>query len=147
MGLDNGLIIKPKTERGKYYLEAYFHNLRNEYAEKDEYEFGYWRKCWNIRQKFIDDFVYDEEEQEIRFELDDIPAIIETLEYFLNKDNWKMGNVFNAGSTIFNWYEEIASIANAIRDLYIFYDNIDNDVDNEDDVCDEDFEIYFYDSY
>ena len=145
MGLDNGIIIRARTEKGKDYLERYFIKLKNDSSYSiDEYRFGYWRKCWNIRQKFIDDFGYDKEKQCIIFELDDIPAIINTLKYFLDENNW----VYNGNhSAIFNWYEEVASIANAINNLYRFYDSIDVGADNEDDVTDEDFKIYFYDSY
>ena len=140
MGLDNGIMIKPRTERGRNYLERNFPGNR----DGEKYEFGYWRKCWNIREKFIDDFNYDKEEQIIVFEIKDIPAIIETLKYFLDENNWKYNG---KTSLIFSWYEEIASIANAIHDLYLFLDYIDEGADNEDDVTDEDFEIYFYDSY
>lgn len=140
MGLDNGIVIRPKTEKGRSYLERNFPGNR----DGGKYDFGYWRKCWNIREKFIDDFNYDKEEQVIVFEIKDIPAIIETLKYFLNENNW----VYDGHtSSIFNWYEEIPSIAIAINDLYRFVDYIDEGADNEDDVTDEDFEIYFYDSY
>lgn len=141
MGLDNGIRIEPKTEKGKNYLKNHFHYLEDSYGD---YEFGYWRKCWNIREKFLDDFIYDRDQQEIEFKLNDIPAIINTLKYFLNEDNWEYEG---KTSWIFNWYEEVASIANAIRNLYLFYDYVDEGADNEDDVTDEDFEIYFYDSY
>ncbi len=141
MGLDNGIIIKPRTEKGRRFLERYFHHLLDDIFSG--YEFGYWRKCWNIREKFIDDFKYDKENCEIKFELDDIPAIIGTLKYFLNEENWEYNG---RTSLVFNWYEEIANIANTIHDLYFFYDYIDED-DDEDDVTDEDFDIYFYDSY
>ena len=142
MGLDNGIIIKPRTEKGRRFLENHFHHLKDDIF--CGYEFGYWRKCWNIREKFIDDFKYDKEDCEIKFELDDIPAIIDTLKYFLDEDNWEYDG---STSLVFNWYEEIASIAKTIRDLYLFYDYIDAGADNEDDVTDEDFDIYFYDSY
>lgn len=142
MGLDNGIIIKGRTKKGRQFLERHFHYLQDNIVVG--YEFGYWRKCWNIREKFIDDFKYDKENCEIKFELDDIPAIIDTLKYFLNEDNWDYNG---STSLVFNWYEEIASIANAIRNLYLFYDYIDVGADNEDDVTDEDFDIYFYDSY
>lgn len=145
MGLDNGIIIRGKTEKGKKYLINYFAYLLKDYENNSEtvkLEFGYWRKCWNIRKKFIDDFGYDAKEQEIRFELDDIPAIIETLKYFLNEDNWAYKGEY---SQVFSWIEELPSIANAMRDLWIFYDYLDSYSDNE--FTDEDFEIYFYDSY
>jgi hypothetical protein len=142
MGLDNGIIIKAKTKKGNSYLERYFDWLES--SNESKYEFGYWRKCWNIRGKFIDDFKYDRKNCLITFKISDIPAIINTLKYFLKKENWEYNG---KTSLVFNWYEELPSIANAIRDLYLFYDYIDEGADNEDDVTDEDFEIYFYDSY
>lgn len=144
MGLDNGITIKPKTKKGEEYLERYFHTLKDKYSNKTEYEFGYWRRCRNIRAKFIDDFNYDKEKQKIKFKIEDIPQIIETLKYFLNEDNWEYNGYT---SQIFIWIEEVASIANAMHDLYLFYEHIDEGADNEDDVTDEDFEIYFYNSY
>ena len=53
MGLDNGLVIKGKTLRGKEVLVEDF-----DYLEKYNgcYELGYWRKCWNIREKFLEVF-------------------------------------------------------------------------------------------
>ena len=144
MGLDNGLMIKPKTIKGEKYLERYFHTLKDKYSDETEYEFGYWRKCWNIRAKFFDDFDYDEIDGAIYFKIEDIPQIINTLKYFLNEDNWEYdGNI----SQVFDWITEVASIANTMRDLYLFYEYIDEGADNEDDVSDEDFTIYFYDSY
>lgn len=144
MGLDNGLMIKPKTIKGVTFLDTYFHKLKDNYSDEIEYKFGYWRKCWNIRAKFIDTFDYDKIENAIYFQIRDIPRIIETLKYFLNEDNWEYnGNT----SLVFNWYEEVASIANAMHDLYLFYEYIDEGADNKDDVTDEDFIIYFYDSY
>lgn len=139
MGLDNGIVIRGKTEKGTNYLKNNFSSCYDKYIG---FEFGYWRKCWNIRRKFIDDFGYDTERQEIKFELDDIPLIIETLKYFLNEDNWEYGECY---SQIFSWIEELPSIANAMQNLWRFYDNLDIDPDNE--LTDEDFEIYFYDSY
>jgi len=142
MGLDNGIIITDKTKKGEDFLKRHFSDNYSPYLS--EYEFGYWRKCWNIREKFLDDFNIDKNEQLIHFKISDIPSIINTLKYFLDENNWEYNG---RTSLVFNWYEEIASIANAIRDLYLFYDYIDEGADNEDDVTDEDFEIYFYDSY
>ena len=142
MGLDNGIIIKGKNEFAKSYLEEHFSYLK-EYS--DAYEFGYWRKCYNIRKRFIDTFNYDYEKGEIRFTIKDIPKIIEVLKYFLNEDNWIMGNAFNNGSCVFGWVEELPSIASAIRDLAFFYN--DGYYGDEIELTDEDFEIYFYDSY
>jgi len=142
MGLDNGIIITGKTKKGENFLKNYFSNNYDPHIGK--YEFGYWRKCWNIRQKFLDNFKYNRKKCLITFKISDIPAIINTLKYFLKQQNWEYNG---KTSLVFNWYEELPSIANAIRDLYLFYDYIDEGADNEDDVTDEDFEIYFYDSY
>ena len=142
MGLDNGIIIRANTKKGYSYLKRHFIYLQ-ETSNNFSYEFGYWRKCWNIREKFITDFKYDKENYLITFKISDIPAIIDALKCFLNEENWEYNG---RTSLVFNWYEELPSIANAIRNLYLFYDYIDED-DDEDDVTDEDFDIYFYDSY
>ena len=138
MGLDNGIIIRGKSERGREYLKGW-EPLRNNWWSKDEYEFGYWRKCWNVRQRFLDIFDTYNDEYEIKLTISDIPTIVnEVLRYFLNEDNWEYEGHC---SQVFSWIEELPSIANAMSDLNGFYDDV------VDFYTDDDFDIWFYDSY
>lgn len=142
MGLDSGIIIKHKTKAGEEFLKKNFKHLEENYAP-GEYEFGYWRKCWNIRERFFDVFrdrIEDHNWVEIEFKLSDIPMIVnKVLKYFLDEDNWEYEGCY---SQVFTWIEELPSIATAMRDLTIFYEMV-----IEEELSDEDFEISFYDSY
>ena len=147
MGLDNGIIIKAKSENGLNFLRKNFSDLKAEFDDEGrEFEFGYWRKCWNIRSKFLEDFWYNEENYEIRFSIDDIPEIIETLEFFVEEKNWTYGN-----GSIFEWSDEIKHLLKVIRDLKFFYlgvkELINLNTANDEMLREEDFEIFFYDSY
>ena len=134
IGLDNGIIIKGKNKKGQEFIKS----RENSW---NEYELGYWRKCWNIRSKFIDDFKYNKDEQKIKFSLKDIDKIIDTLAYFLVKDNWEYEG---QTSTVFSWEEEIPSIAQAIKNLYDLKEEI---YYMDEKITDADIDFYFYDSY
>ncbi len=62
----------------------------------------------------------------------------EVLEFFLDKNHWVYKDCY---SHIFSWEVELVPIANAIRDITLFFEYLDDDLTNED------FEIRFYDSY
>ena len=140
MGLDSGITIKGKTTAGKLFLEQYFEQNYDNYC--DNYDFGYWRKCWNIRERFYDVFkdrIMNHNNCNLELSIEDLLTFKnDVLIYFLNPDNW----VYNsARSTVFSWEEELTSISNSICDIYYFLDSI------EENFTDEDFEIEFYDSY
>ena len=137
MGLDNGLIIKGKTINGKKYLEKNFSHLERDYSG---YNFAYWRKCWNIRRAFIDTFKdkYNEDNYEIIFNIPDLWDVRTILKDFLIEENWE------DNESIWSWEQVIPHISETIRDITNFI----NDVTEEDSgLGEEDFEIYFYDSY
>ena len=146
MGLENGLVVIPKTEKGKDFLESFYPSSLIDEAEwkenpwNKEWDFTYWRKCWNIRSKFLQEFhdKYDEDKQEIVFTLKDIPRIILTLKYFLKAKNWEVD-----GNSIWEWHEGLPQIAEAIHYLWVL---LDHGYERER-ITDEDIEIYFYDSY
>ena len=108
MGLDNGVVIKHKSLKGYDFLKDNFKYLCDEDYTGD-FEFGYWRNCWNIRHRFFEVFSdkYDEDTQRINFKIIDIPVIIDgVLKYFLNEDNWDDNR--------HEWWEILPSIASSI---------------------------------
>lgn len=144
MGLDNGLIMKKKTQKGENFLKIYCSRLEETYAPGC-FEFGYWRKCWNIRQRFLDVFKdkYNNDDYAIYLTIEDIPVIVEkVLKFFLDENNWEYDG---HTSQVFTWYEELPSIAQSIRNLMEFYE--DWRADDELKINNEDIEFYFYDSY
>ena len=88
MRLNNSFKVIAKTEKGKDFLKSFFPpDMEDIYS--GGWELTYFRKCWNIRNRFIERFNYDYDKQEIVFILKDIPKIIKTFKYFLNERNWK----------------------------------------------------------
>ena len=146
MGLENGIVVIPTTSRGKDFLESFYSPELIDDAEwkenpwNVEWDFSYWRKCWNIRSKFLQEFndKYDEDNQEIIFTLKDIPRLIKVLKYFLNSRNWEAD-----GNSIWEWHQCLPGIADAIHYLYVLWDKGYDDERIED----IDITIYFYDSY
>ena len=140
MGLDIGIIIKPKTEAARKYLKNEFPNNRDEYSTDIQYEFGYWRKTWNIRRRVIDVFkLPNHDDANITMTFDQLKIFRdEVLEFFLDKNHWVYKDYY---SHVFSWEVELVPIAHAIRDITLFFEYLD------DDLTDEDFEISFYDSY
>ena len=140
IGLDIGIIIKPKTEAAREYLKNEFPENRDEYSTGIKYEFGYWRKTWNIRQRVIDVFeLPNHDDANLTMTLDQLKIFRdEVLEFFLDKDHWVYKNEY---SHVFSWEVELVPIANSIRDITLFFEYLD------DDLTDDDFEIRFYDSY
>jgi len=137
MGLDNGIELKAKTSRGIKYLaenhDFYFYN--------DDDDIGYWRKCWNIRRKILNAFNdkdYDGSGGYINLtSVKDLVNMAETLKYFLHEENWDKD-----GSSIWDWYIVLPSIAEAIKKLRYLIEDIENE-----DISIDDLNIYFYDSY
>lgn len=138
IGLDNGLIIKPKTINGEIFLRENFPELKDKYSSDVEYEFGYWRKCWNIRSKFFEYFPSDDiNDTHIYLNIGDLIVVIEkVLKYFLDENNW------DREETIWDWEIQLPNIANTIRDLRFFLQDV-----KDKGLSNFDFEIYFYDSY
>lgn len=148
MGLDNGIVIKPKTEKGMNFLETYFYGNKETYYTEPAYEFAYFRKCWNIRARFFE--IYSElksatvnkSDYYFNFAIEDIPTLIKKVfKYFLIEENWEYDGV---RSQVFSWEVELSALAETIRDLRLFYEYA---MDSEDGITDADVEIYFYDSY
>ena len=138
MGLDNGIVLKAKTLRGIEYLSE----NRSLYFYDDDDDIGYWRKCWNIRHKILntfDDKGYDGGGGYIDLtSVEDLVNMAETLKYFLLEENWNKDDY----SSIWDWYIELPSIAEAIKKLRCLIEDIENE-----DISIDDFNIYFYDSY
>lgn len=138
IGLDNGLIIKPKTTDGASFLAENFPGLKEHYSSEEKYKFGYWRKCWNLRARFFEYFPPEySESYHIYLTIGDLIVVIEkVLKYFLDENNW------DRADSIWEWEIQLPHIAETIRDLRFFLQDI-----KDEGLGNEDFEIYFYDSY
>ena len=138
MGLDNGLLIKPKTEKGAEFLDSHFNNLKLSYYKIPTYEFAYFRKCWNIRAKIFDEKL-GANGIDYKLKINDLKKFSKVMEYFLNRENW----IYDNNNSIWEWEIQVANVADAIKRIYIFFDYLEG----EEELTDEDFEIIWYDSY
>ena len=151
MGLDNGLRIKGKTIAGKNFLKEHCNHMKDE-DNPIWYEFGYWRKCYCVRDRFLDVFKdknYDGQGGSFNLNVADLIDVVENvMKFFLeDEDRWNdYGNGFTTGS-IWEWHIGLRSITDCIYKIREFL--IDYEIENEDGekISDSDFVIEFYDSY
>ena len=147
MGLDNGLMIKAKTLDASRYLEANFEDLRDRFcSDGPAYEFWYGRKDWNVRAKFLSVFhdkEYDGSGGDIYLTIADLVQVREIFKYFLDEKHWyeDRDRAFGSGS-IWTWEQSLRSTAEAIYNITRFLEDV-----YDEEFTDEDFEIWFYDSY
>jgi hypothetical protein len=139
MGLDNGLIIKPKTERAYNFLKKNFPHLQqNSYYYEFYWEFCYYRKCWNIRSRFFE-FNYAQDEDEQKLAISDLPVVLnKIIKYFLIEDNW------DNNDSIWSYNEIKPSLKRQVHDIQKFLDLLEKETEK---FSEDDFEIFFYDSY
>lgn len=139
MGLDNGIIIRGKTEKGRAFLKNFYSDEMSDYRPGD-YEPVYWRKNWNMRGRMLEIFEDNKRKDEwhIILSLFDLAIVVEkVLKYFLDENNWG-----DYGSSLWEWHVAVRSIGNQIFNLRDFLENAE--ISN---IHNEDLEIYFYDSY
>ena len=148
MGLDNGLRIMPKTLKASRFLEKNFGSLKDEYTA-NTYEFGYWRKCWNIRSAVLEAFgdkEHNSDDEDIDLTISDLVTFRDIMKHFLIEENWYQGG----RGSIWTWEQSIRGIANTIYWITEFLQYVEDGSDDDElyeDFTDEDFDIYFYDSY
>lgn len=150
MGLDNGIVIKGKTLKAQRFLAENFKHLEDRHSLGD-FEFGYWRKCWNIREAFLDNFSkngYDGQGGHLNLSIKDLERAYDvTLRQFLDEKNWDYNGHY---SFIFSWIQELPHIAETMYNINKFLELFEENEDeygNELELSENDFEIYFYDSF
>lgn len=137
MGLDNGIIIKPKNEDAEIFLEKNCNHFKEDIYSDPTYEPVYWRKCWNLRNAMFENgLATDGSHHDLKIE--DLKTVIEkVIKPFLNEDYWNEDN-----RSIWSWTQMVRQLGQEIFNLRYFIDDVEDE-----DLTDEDFEIYFYDSY
>ena len=140
MGLDNGVIIKAKTIRAEELLKENFSYLDRDYSPL-EYEFDYWRKQWNMRDRVLTVFSdkYNNNDCVILMNYLDLYNYVDkVLKYFLDEDNYNNCE----HSYYWDWHDFIVSIAQGIKNITDFLILV-----KEKEILESEFEIYWYDSY
>ena len=130
MGLDNGVRIKNFDKNYKKFFTPMF-----DWEDEDgEFEICYWRKCWNVREVFIETLHMSNSVYEKEIEIDDIDALIRHLTPLLSKDGWEEGEY----DSIWTFEESFPGMIDCVCNLKMlkFYMQ-------EHPNC----KVYFYDSY
>ena len=152
MGLDNGILIRAKSDLAKDFLAIHF--SKDDYDKyEDAYEIAYWRKCHNIRDAFIEDayiednspdggYHYNRKMQNIVYRMEDIPNILDVLKPFLDEEYWNRHS-----ESMWEWYQIVPGIAEAISILTRLYKNYCDIVKETGKLSEDDFCLEFYDSY
>lgn len=137
MGLENGIIIKCKSEEEAQSIiddaSTYINSLTLFYR-KANVEVCYWRKCWNIRREILEVLHAGKEGGKYTIDIEDIKPIIKRIYKFLDKETWENDD----DDSIWEFEEFRESLLWNILNLsWLYHYKIEN----------PDIEIYFYDSY
>ena len=140
MGLDNGIMMRGKTKKGRIFLKNYFPEWLDRYyttTEEEIYEVTYWRKYWNLRSLMFDNG-FGINGSHCNLKIADLPVIIEkVIKPFLNEDYWNENP-----NSIWDWEEAIKNLGGNVFNLRHLMRAVE-----QEEITDDDIEIWFYDSY
>lgn len=111
MGLDNGIqVVRNEYSNKIKALEKYAESWDKE--KKLDFEFCYWRKCWNVRNDILCLVTepYDGEGREVEVSVDELKDILKLLKSY-NSNTWV------DGSSIWSWEEHKSANARNIKNL------------------------------
>ena len=82
MGLDNGIVVKniKRKDIPSFVVPYYF--------DKEYTDLVYYRKCYNIRNEFLN-VLHGEVQGRTPIEAEDIPALLKKLYYYCSKEHWE----------------------------------------------------------
>lgn len=110
MGLDNSIEVK-RTAFSTNLKELQPYALSWDEKKEFDFEFAYWRKCWNVRAAILNCLEDPVDNYNEPLSVSDIDRIIEALKGF-NKNNWE-----DMGSSIWTWQEQKPWLKEAIKNL------------------------------
>lgn len=110
MGLDNSIEVK-RTAFSTNLKELQPYALSWDKKKEFDFEFAYWRKCWNVRAAILNCLEDPVDNYNEPLSVSDIDRIIEALKGF-NKNNWE-----DMGSSIWTWQEQKPRLKEAIKNL------------------------------
>lgn len=110
MGLDNSIEVK-RTAFSTNLKELQPYTLSWDEKKEFDFEFAYWRKCWNVRAAILNCLEDPVDNYNEPLSVSDIDRIIEALKGF-NKINWE-----DMGSSIWTWQEQKPRLKEAIKNL------------------------------
>lgn len=110
MGLDNSIEVK-RTVFSTNLKELQPYALSWDEKKEFDFEFAYWRKCWNVRAAILNCLDKEVNNYSVPLSVAEIDRIIEALKGF-NKKNWE-----DMGSSIWTWQEQKPRLKEAIKNL------------------------------
>lgn len=134
MGLDNGICVK-NTEKSRALHEKLNKFSDSDYTERgSDYDFAYWRKCWNVREDILQLVREYDDEFSYTLAVEDVEKIIGILSNY-NFQNWKCGGFLGS---IWTWRDHKKINSRHIRQLKYLVRLMKRYPE---------LEVYFYDSY
>lgn len=162
MGLDNGIILKLKSEKARKFYENFCEEtgLRwlgkkylNEYETENEIEIEvcYWRKFWGLRNEYLYMNLLKDEDYYYYNTIEQIKAVYSALKKYTDKNYW----YDNENNYIWDYYEYLPIIYENLGNLKMVENLVREFLRNgfklrssEDEYSeDTDIEVYMYDSY
>lgn len=110
MGLDNSIEVK-RTPFSTNLKELQSYAMTWDDKKQFDFEFAYWRKCWNVRAAILNCLDKEVNNYSMPLSVAEIDRIIEALKGF-NKKNWE-----DMGSSIWTWQEQKPWLKKAIKNL------------------------------
>lgn len=158
MGLDNGIIMKLKSEKAKKFFQQFNEEnqinwLGENYLDvyEDEIDICYWRKFWGFRNACCAKELLNDGDHRYYNTVEQIQSVYDCLKKYAKKDYWDD----NENNSIWDYYEYLHIIYESLGNLKILENLIqeflrngfrlrNNKDDNNENV---DIEVYMYDSY
>ena len=137
MGLDNGIRIKGVTSTAQHWLLEYADVEKFEMVEGG-IDIAYWRKYYNVRSKIQEHIKGFKVGDDTPLTFADLVTICHICEKFITKEySWD-----ESRGCLWDWIHGVRNLAQIIIDIQDFIDEVEEMGFDEDE-----FEIYFYDSF
>lgn len=140
MGLENGIVVIPKSKRAKEFCEDFFSRYKELIDfEEYKYEICYWRKYWSLNNEILEylDKKFDLEETKFNLTLKDLKGIVDILKRDISYDYYE-----NNVRCLWEYPVYARNLGNNIFELSNLIDELENEKYEENDI-----KIYYYNSF
>ena len=139
MGLENGIVVIPKSKRAKEFCEDAFEDYRED-DPIEKYEICYWRKYWSLNDEILEYLHKNYSLKENRFylTLKDLSAIMNILKRNISYDYYK-DNV----RCLWEYPAYARNLGDNIFELSRLIDELEYEEYDEE----EEIKIYYYNSF
>lgn len=136
MGLENGIIVIPKSIRAKRFCKEFFSNYKE---EAYRYEICYWRKYWSLNNEILECLgkKFDLEETKFNLTLENLKGIVDILKRDISYDYYE-----NNVRCLWEYPIYARNLGNNIFELSNLIDELENEEYEENDI-----KIYYYNAF